>query len=544
MDADEQDATPFRHLPLAASPSRASFSSSEASERFSNLYGQGRLQQGALLVAVLALVAMRAHGVAFRIATHPLQHWCKPPAVFSNLSVADWKKVGVPIETDGTWSRCTVFDVPDDPERRKPVRCRDWDYEDHGVSSIVRRWNLVCHRHWLVSMAGTVDTLGAFVAPPLAGQLADVANWPARSRWFTLSTLVASGGSSSAFAVAFVLLFEVTASHYQTLFGTTAIVFGAVIASLLSLALDGLPLLPAQLIGPAPAGCLLLVCAATLSVESPRWLLAVWKVQEAQLLVLRAADWNRQSREAALQALGKATESMKLQTVATCGAATLLDLVASYPLRLRAAIVLGISFSLVLTWQALRLNVGYPEHKLSRRLGLVLFWPVCFLTYQGMTSVGRLRTLCVLMLLLGLACCLLGVLQAVDPRGVASTLLMLANICVSIALVVNFLCVAELFPTVVRSLAFGGAISAGRLGAYVAPALASFAHRYSREDLVHVLLGAMAFASSLSMMGLQESSSSRPTNTLRDVEVQSLRKLRRSARMSRGQHSSPRPAMR
>ncbi|XP_072143103.1 solute carrier family 22 member 15-like [Dermacentor andersoni] len=542
MDADEQDAIPCRHLPLAASPSRASFSSSEASERFSDLYGQGRLQQGALLVAVLALVAMRAHGVAFRIATHPLQHWCKPPAIFSNLSVADWKK------------------------RRKPVRCRDWDYEDHGVSSIVRRWNLVCQRHWLVSMAGTVDTLGAFVAPPLAGQLADVvgrrpvvlasalcfvlavvAGQLAGSfNLYLLSTLVASGGSSSAFAVAFVLLFEVTASHYQTLFGTTAIVFGAVIASLLSLALDGLPLLPAQLIGPAPAGCLLLVCAVTLSVESPRWLLAVWKVQEAQLLVLRAADWNRQSREAALQALGKATESMKLQrqNVATCGAATLLDLVASYPLRLRAAIVLGISFSLVLTWQALRLNVGYPEHKLSRRLGLVLFWPVCFLTYQGMTSVGRLRTLCVLMLLLGLACCLLGVLQAVEPRGVASTLLMLANICVSIALVVNLLCVAELFPTVVRSLAFGGAISAGRLGASVAPALASFAHRYSREDLVHVLLGAMAFASTLSMMGLQESFSSRPTNTLRDVEVQSLRKLRRSARMSRGQHSSPRPAMR
>ncbi|XP_075540136.1 solute carrier family 22 member 15-like [Dermacentor variabilis] len=463
-----------------------------------------------------------------------LVHQWKPPAVLSNLSVADWKKVGVPIETDGTWSRCTVFDMPDDPERRKPVRCRDWDYEDHGVSSIVCRWNLVCQRHWLVSMAVTVDTLGAFVSPPLAGQLADVvgrrpvvlalalcfvlavvAGQLAGSfNLYLLSALVASGGWSSAFAVAFVLLFEVTASHYQTLFGTTAIVLGAVMASLLSVALDGLPLLPAQLIGPAPAGCLLLV--------------------------------NRQSREAALQALGKATESMKLlrQNAATCGAATLLDLVASYPLRLRAAIVLGISFSLVLTWQALRLNVGYPEHKLSRRLGLVLFWPVCFLTYQGMTSVGRLRMLCVLMLLLELACCLLGVLQAVEPRGVASTLLMLANICVSIALAVNFLCVAELFPTVVRSLAFGGATSAGRLGASVAPALASFTHRYGREDLVHVLLGAMVFASTLLMMSLQEIFSSRPTDTLRDVEVQSLRKLRRSSRMSRRQHSSPSPAMR
>ncbi|XP_070388844.1 solute carrier family 22 member 15-like [Dermacentor albipictus] len=161
-----------------------------------------------------------------------------------------------------------------------------------------------------------------------------------------------------------------------------------------------------------------------------------------------------------------------------------------------------------------------------------------------MTSVGRLRMLCVLMLLLGLACCLLGVLQAVEPRGVASTLLMLANICVSIALVVNFLCVAELFATVVRSLAFGGAISTGCLGASVATALASFAHCYGRENLVHVLLGAMAFASTLLIMSVQESFSSRPTDTLGDVEVQSLTKLRRSARMSRGQHSSPSPAMR
>ncbi|XP_070386230.1 solute carrier family 22 member 13-like [Dermacentor albipictus] len=273
--------------------------------------------------------------------TQRLVHQCQPPAIFSNLSVADWKKVGVSIETDGTWSRCTVFDMPDDAERRKPVRCRDWDYEDHGVSSIVRRWNLVCQRHWLVSMAGTVDTLGAvgqladvvgrrpvvlalavcFTLAALAGQLAGSFNL------YLLSTLVASGGSSSAFAVAFVLLFEVTASHYQTLFGTTAIVLGAVMASLLSVALDGLPSLPTQLIGPAPAGCLLLVCAATLSFEAPCWLLAMWKVQEVQLLVLRAADWNRQSPEAAPQALGKATESIKLQrqNVPTCGAATLLD---------------------------------------------------------------------------------------------------------------------------------------------------------------------------------------------------------------------------
>lgn len=451
-----------------------------------------------------------------------------------------------------------MFDVPDDYERRKPVSCRDWDYEDHGVSSIVRRWNLVCQRHWLVSMAGTVDTLGALVAPPLAGQLADVVGRRpvvlAAALCFVLavvagqlagsfnlylsSTLFASGGSSTAFAVAFVLLFEVTATPSQTLFCTTAIVLGAVIASLLSLALDALVLLPAQLIGPAPAGCLLLVCAAALSFESPRWLLAVWRVQEAQVLVLRAADWNRQSHEAALQSLGRATESMKLQkqNVSKCGAATLLDLVASHALRLRAAVALGISFSLVLTWQALRLDAGYPEHKWARRLGLALFYPTCVLTYQGMTSVGRLRALCVLMLLLGLVCCLLGVLQAVEPRAMASTLLMLANTCASAALMVNFLCVAELFPTVVRSLAFGGAISAGRLGASVAPALAAFAHRYGREDLVHVLLGAMAFASTLSMMGLQESFSARPTDTLRDVEAQSLRKLRRSARMSRGLH--------
>ncbi|XP_050046687.1 solute carrier family 22 member 7-like [Dermacentor andersoni] len=163
-------------------------------------FRHGPCQRRMLVLMLLGLFSAVCQTVVMSLITGDVDHWCKPLAGF-NISAADWKNIAIPIEAEGCFSRCRVYerckppaDHGDSAEDRKSdavltgadewynrcfqdindprdVPCEDWDYDVRTAeASVVSSWNMVCHQGLLPAAllglhnAGPVVYLaGAFV---------------------------------------------------------------------------------------------------------------------------------------------------------------------------------------------------------------------------------------------------------------------------------------------------------------------------------------------------------------------------------------------
>ncbi|KAH6940302.1 hypothetical protein HPB50_026594 [Hyalomma asiaticum] len=62
------------------------------------------------------------HNDSFRVTAAMMDHWCRRPAQFANISVADWKSMVIPIDENGEYSRCTMRQPPENRTYRSPRR--------------------------------------------------------------------------------------------------------------------------------------------------------------------------------------------------------------------------------------------------------------------------------------------------------------------------------------------------------------------------------------------------------------------------------------
>ncbi|XP_077534747.1 solute carrier family 22 member 7-like [Haemaphysalis longicornis] len=193
-----------------------------------------------------------AHVLAYQLIGRRVGHWCKRPDYLRHLSQEAWRNVAIPLLPDGTFSGCTVYDPPVEGEgaERPEVPCREWDYEDKGYpDSIVSMWNLVCDRQWLYQFSFFLYMVGPVFSAPVAGALADrfgrrpviitllwafsfasMVSAVANSFFmFLMARLVSSATSYAAFALLFILLYEVTDNEHRAIL---AFVSSAVVLTL------------------------------------------------------------------------------------------------------------------------------------------------------------------------------------------------------------------------------------------------------------------------------------------------------------------------
>ncbi|KAK8776642.1 hypothetical protein V5799_030008 [Amblyomma americanum] len=139
--------------------------------------GEGSFQVLLLVASMLAGTTFLLHLVSFRLTTRVMDHWCRPPEAFSNLSADEWRALALPVESDGSRSRCTRREPPDADERAtggRVVPCDAWDFDlERYGNNIVSEWRLVCDRRWLVELAVLTYMAACVVCLPLAGLLAD-----------------------------------------------------------------------------------------------------------------------------------------------------------------------------------------------------------------------------------------------------------------------------------------------------------------------------------------------------------------------------------
>ncbi|KAH9381330.1 hypothetical protein HPB48_011758 [Haemaphysalis longicornis] len=273
---------------------------------------EGPFQIRVLLITMLCGGVYSIEMKNFHLTTHVMDHWCRRPEPFYNMSPAEWKALAIPLDPSGNYSRCTVREPPDGGTRARVVPCthREFDLSEYG-ENMVSAWNLVCERRWLKTLSDAVHIATAMVVLPLAGALADrIGRYVVCFVSLTslLMTLVASSfvanflqyavtrsvalASSYNLVILLVLLYEVTTPPRRLLYCTLAASLAAVLELPFFFAVKLLRLNPLTSHLVLAVLALALVGSFYVLEESPLWLVAAHKEDEAELVVLRVAAVN------------------------------------------------------------------------------------------------------------------------------------------------------------------------------------------------------------------------------------------------------------
>ncbi|XP_077497651.1 solute carrier family 22 member 20-like [Amblyomma americanum] len=137
--------------------------------------GHGDFQRLICCFSIVVLFVLQCHDTPFALVTRPVDHWCRPPSTFTDLSASKWKNVGIPVDEEGHHSECLAYAQPgQQPNDTETYECDAWDYDPiHAAHSARSFWDLVCRRSWLVPLGNAVYMSGALLVVPLAGYVAD-----------------------------------------------------------------------------------------------------------------------------------------------------------------------------------------------------------------------------------------------------------------------------------------------------------------------------------------------------------------------------------
>ncbi|KAH6939435.1 hypothetical protein HPB50_017833 [Hyalomma asiaticum] len=141
------------------------------------ILGNGWYQTRVLIAASLAAAVMLSQALVYELIGRPVDHWCSPPKDMRHLPAYEWRNAAIPIDVDGHFSQCTVYDPPfpeNDTAERRVVECQEWDYDSSNrADSIVSRWDLVCGRRWLYDLSVLAYMLSAVIFVPVSGAISD-----------------------------------------------------------------------------------------------------------------------------------------------------------------------------------------------------------------------------------------------------------------------------------------------------------------------------------------------------------------------------------
>ncbi|XP_064479507.1 solute carrier family 22 member 7-like [Ornithodoros turicata] len=495
-----------------------------------DLYGHGYFQRIILFCFIVSVIVLHCHTLAFTIIARRVEHWCKRPERFDHLTVAQWKNVGIPLEADGSYSRCRIYNDPLSANRT-PVSCTAWEYER---TSIVSTWDLVCSREWLVSYAWVIYMLGAATALPAVGTAADqIGRYPVvclavgfllvsgfatyfatNFHFFVCIRGVVSGGVSTIFVNIFILLFEVTAHEYRTFYVTTGASFGFVISGIILNTIGQLRLhwttvqLVLMLIS-SP-----LTCTFYFIEESPRWLLTARKTKRAEKALLWATKLNGEPLERAMEKYRMLNESLsKRNDFRTPPKATPAVLFRSTVLRWRCGMLYLCWFVVMFSYYGI-LETDVDElNYWATIVNIVSPAPLVAAAYFAMNRVGRKIVFVMAVGLLGLSSIALIILSA--GTFLSNIFFVVAHGATTVAVAVIILYTAELFPTVVRSIGMCCAYSCGRLGA--ATAIISSPNIIS-PNITMALIGISVVIGEFALSRLPETLSRPLANTVKEIE--------------------------
>ncbi|XP_077535974.1 beta-alanine transporter-like [Haemaphysalis longicornis] len=498
--------------------------SDDPADNQENVYvvlGHGSFQWRVLFCAIFAGCVVVMNTLAPQLVGRPVDHWCRPPKGLQHLPPAEWKNMAIPLQADGSYSKCSVYDplVEDGTRKRQPVPCNEWDYDVESVEeTTISKYGLVCQDAWLDHLSFPVYVMGAVLVTPAIGVLLDhlgrkptivASAWVlfcaclfcGVSQTFALlfaARFVVSATAYACFLLLFILLYEVTGRERRT---RLTLVNTALRITLMPRVLDVIRLADPgwkvmKLLFVLPCLALALFCSRL--EESPTWLLSTWKMHRAEKVILAASARNGVNQDWAELTFRLLKLQMKKREDASMTVATLEGGAA-----VGLAFTGGRALSVALTWFYLQLSF-YGFH-LPPETTNGVFWAVTHMLLQGLLycSIGWFMHIRGAIDALSMCLVLCGVLTlflaatTYDGRVTASSLLTLLLKCVSsVGFSVNYSYMAEVFPTGIRSIGMCCAFIIGKFGTLSAGLLTS-TKKPLTLFILHLTMAALALLCSL-----------------------------------------------
>ena len=373
------------------------------------------------------------------------------------------------------------------PDHHTKCVCKVWEFDQSEFqSTITSDFNLVCGRDYLTSLAQTLYFVGMVAGVFTFGVLSDIygrkkvlipillamsVSGIVTSQMSTYLTFIIARVFNAFIVIAifetyFTYMLEFVGGKYNTIIGIGVEfmwVAGWLLLGGLAFAIRDWRHLVLCYSAPSLASLILY----WLLPESPRWLLSVGRIEEAEKIVRDGAKFNNI----------QLPEDFKLMPVKKEGKSrrTIIDLMKSPNLRTKTLILFYNWFVNAFAYFGLSLNMGqltggtniYFNFTMSGLLEI----PAYIAAMIILRYCGRRVPYFVSMLLCGVS--LISIILI--PRGVfvndwpAIAVTLVGKMCITFSWAVLFLFTAELLPTEVRTSGIGSSSFLGRFGGMIAP---------------------------------------------------------------------------
>ncbi|CAH0586905.1 unnamed protein product [Chrysodeixis includens] len=373
----------------------------------------------------------------------------------------------------------------DESGQNNTCPCPEPTYDTSIFSrTIIMEWDLICEKRWLASFTQTLFQLGVLVGSVLFGMASDrfgrknpllvavviqvacgVAAAYVPEFWtFTFLRFLIGASVGGTMVTGFVIIMEFVGTQYRDI--TSALYqvpFNLGHMMLPMFAYFFRDYSDFQLSISAPI--VILLCYFFVMPETPRWLIAVKRTDEAIVILERVAKINKRPTEnirADIEAYQASIEKQQLKK------GNILDLFRTPNLRKN-------NLAMAFNW----LTCSYCFYGVSQYVGQLsgdAFINVAisasvtlvgtFLSIPLMRVIGRKS----IVIIFHIVCAICLLVLAVIPEGVGSVVCASIGVVSSfIVFVVVYLYCTELFPTVVRNAAVGFSSMSARIGSMVAP---------------------------------------------------------------------------
>ncbi|KXJ28938.1 organic cation transporter protein [Exaiptasia diaphana] len=421
------------------------------------------------------------------------------------------------------------------------ANCSSYDFQ--GVlTSAVSEWNLICSRSHLKAMTQAVYMAGLLVGSFAFGVISD--RFGRRLSIFLSIFLLASCGVASGVADClslfalfrfgtgaacagclisrYVYCVELVVTKHRTAAGFISNIFVSIGFNLLALLAylirDWRHLMLAVSLPAAP----LLVCWWFIP-ESPRWLIAQNRIDEAHQLLLKFACKNRvkvDEEELKLVILEIKKAELRQDNTRKYG---VLDLVKTRKLRKRTIICCFNWFVNTLVYFGINLNVKNlgGDMYLNFFILSIIEIPGALFCWFLMARFGRRIPYSVLMLTSGIACMLvLAFPSTPEYRYGILTLAMIGKICIMSTFLAIYVYTVELYPTLIRNIGIGTSSMMARFGGIAAPYVVLLADLPNvSKTLPLVIFGVMGVTAGIMSLWLPETLHVPMAQTVEQTEI-------------------------
>ncbi|XP_064480496.1 solute carrier family 22 member 6-like [Ornithodoros turicata] len=477
----KQDSPDHRTMKVSRStPSGYSSPYTRSSEMdlMSVLGETGIFQRMMLAYGMLSMMLLAISDLWPLVVAPPVDHWCAPPDDRGNISTEEWKNTSIPVQEDGTYSKCEMYLEQDTLlPNRTTVHCTKWQYdESEHNGTITQEWDVVCDWEWLRSAAIAIIMAAALLGIALSGFLSDsigrkpvVCFSSAATVLFSVGTLnsksfalyislrsCATASVSAIVLAAYTLVIELIPPASRGLYGVLLFSGYVTGVGVVSLAKELYCSWKTFEVWFLVQTCFLLSSFVFVE-ESPRWLISRWELQRAQETVLLIARMNGRNAEDARQAWLTHKTLLKQEEKKICD---MLDVPFAKVL-LQYQLLHG-NVILCYAWCATSftfygMNIWARDQKqFNWALNLITILPPQYVCYLGIEHFGRRPTLCYSLLITSVAVAVSGYLSTkcdVEPLRLfkyVPDMLRLSTIGISQSVVLLYM--VETNPTLVRTI--------------------------------------------------------------------------------------------